>query len=213
MDASEGRTQRSLGLILGGLLVVAGVILLVLQQAGYDLSFEIGRIGWPIFVIAPGLVLLAVGLLLDAPPGVGLAVAGSIVTTVGLVLAYQSATDHWTSWTYAWALVGPMAAGTGLVLWGVLHRRLHFVRSGLGVLGVGTVLLVVFFAFFEGLLGLGGDRGLAPLGRQLLPVALIAVGLLVIVARFLWPAGHPGADERPGVDNRPADDSRAGDAA
>jgi len=204
MQANDGRTQRSVGLVLGALLVVAGIVMLVVQQAGFDLTAELGRLGWPIFVILPGLVLLGVGLLLDAPPGVGLAVAGAIVTTVGLVLAYQSATSHWTSWTYAWALVGPLAAGAGLVLWGTLHRRMQFVRGGLGALGVGTVLLVVFFAFFEGLLGLGGERGLAVVGRQLLPLALIAVGLLVIVARLLMPGRPAGPSRGPGGQGGPS---------
>jgi len=195
MQAYDRRNQRSVGLVLGALLIIAGIVLLIAQQVGFDVTAELGRLGWPIFIILPGLALLAVGLILDAPPGVGLAVAGAIVTTVGLVLAYQSATSHWTSWTYAWALVGPMAAGAGLVLWGTLHRRMQFIHGGLGALAAGTVLLVVFFAFFEGLLGLGGERGLAVLGRQLLPVALIAVGLLVIVGRLLMP-GRPARPSR-----------------
>ena len=73
-----------------------------------------------------------------------------------------------------------------MFLWGLVHRRGTVIRQGLGGLGVGIVLFVVGFAFFEGVLNIGGGRGLAPLGRQILPVALIAAGALIIISRF-WP--------------------------
>lgn len=184
MEGRVGGEERSVGLLLGGLLVVAGIALLVAQMAGIDLVADLGRVGWPAFVILPGLVLLVVGLAVGSAPGVGMAVGGSIVTTVGLVLAYQSATGHWTSWTYAWALVGPTAAGAGMVLWAILHRRADIFRGGLGPLAVGVTLFLIFFAFFEGVLGLGGGRGLAGLGRQALPLILIAAGVMVIIVWF-----------------------------
>ena len=52
----------------------------------------------------------------------GFAIAGSIVTTVGSVLLYQQTTGHWESWAYAWALVGPGAAGLGMLVYGLLFR-------------------------------------------------------------------------------------------
>jgi hypothetical protein len=197
MHDNVGRGDRSLGLLLGGVLVVAGVVLLAAQMAGFDLVADLRRLGWPIFIILPGLVLLVIGLLVGSAPGVGMAVGGSIVTTVGLVLAYQSATGHWTSWTYAWALVGPTAAGAGMVLWSIFHRRADIFRGGLGPLAVGVTLFLIFFAFFEGVLGLGGDRGLATLGRQALPLILIAAGVMVIVV-WLFGSGRrraPGSGE------------------
>jgi hypothetical protein len=186
MQRREAGWSRASSIALGLVLIVAGVVFLGVQLAGIVLPFEIADVGWPLFIIAPGGVLLVVGLLLPGAPGVGLAVAGSIVTTVGLVLAYQQATGHWTSWAYAWALVGPGAVGAGTLVWGTLHLSRDAVRTGLGALGVGVVLFLIGFGFFEGLLNLGGERGLAPLGRQALPVALIVAGVLVIVMR-LWP--------------------------
>ncbi len=72
-----------------------------------------------------------------------------------------------------------------MLLWGIFHGRVSLVRQGLSGLGVGLVLFVVGFAFFEGVLNLGGERGLAPLGRQALPIALIAAGVLVVISRLL----------------------------
>ena len=179
--------------VVGGLLLIgAGVLLLAVNTFNMQLPFDFGRIGWPVFVIAPGVALLIVGLIGSGEAGVGLAVAGGIDTTVGSILAYQYSTDHWVSWAYAWALIAPTSVGASMLLWGTLHRSGSMARQGLSGLGVGLVLFIVGFAFFEGVLNLGGTRGLAPLGRQALPVALIGAGVLVIVTR-LWPRPRPAA--------------------
>lgn len=178
--------SRGSSIVLGLLLIGAGVVFLAMQWYDVQLPFDLGRVGWPLFIIAPGVLLLLVGLFLPVLPGARLAIAGSIVTTVGLILAYQSSVSHYASWAYAWALVGPGAVGAGMMLWGGLHLRRDMIRGGLAALGIGLVLFLVGFAFFEGVLNLGGDRGLAPLGRQALPVALIVAGFLVIATR-LWP--------------------------
>jgi hypothetical protein len=178
--------SRASSLILGLLLIGAGLVFLAVQTLGWVLPFDLGRVGWPLYIVAPGMVLLLVGLVMPEEPGAGLAIAGSIVTTTGLVLAYQASTDHFASWAYAWALVAPASVGAGMVLWGVLHLRGGMVRGGLATLGVGLVLFLVGFGFFEGVLNIGGERGLAPLGRQALPVALIVAGGAIIITR-LWP--------------------------
>lgn len=182
--------SRTSGIVVGLLLIGAGAVLLAVNTFNMVLPFDLGRVGWPVFVIAPGLALLVIGLITAGEAATGLAVAGGIVTTVGLILAYQSSTDHWTSWAYAWALIAPTSVGAAMLLWGVFHGRGDVARQGLSALGVGLVLFMVGFAFFEGVLHLGGERGLAPLGRQALPVALIAAGVLVVLTR-LWPRRQP----------------------
>ena len=178
--------SRASAVVLGLLLIAGGSVLLAVNTFGMQLPFDLGRLGWPVFVIAPGVALLIVGLITSGEAGVGLTVAGGIVTTVGAVLAYQSSTEHWSSWAYAWTLIAPTSVGAAMLLWGLFHRRGNLLRQGLSGLGVGIVLFIIGFAFFEGVLAIGGDRGLAPLGRQALPVALIAAGVLIIVSR-LWP--------------------------
>jgi hypothetical protein len=202
--------SRTSSVVLGLLLIVAGVAFLVMQWYSIDLPFDLGSVGWPLFIIAPGVVLLLVGLFLPAAPGSGLTIAGSIVTTVGLILAYQASTDHYASWAYAWALVAPASVGAGMFLWGLLHVRGRMVREGLGALAVGVVLFIVGFAFFEGVLNVGGGRGLAPLGRQALPIALIVAGLAVIVSR-LWPRRRGRVDwPVPPASPQPLADAPAG---
>lgn len=209
MERHHGREGRWTGIVLGALLIIAGVVLLAAQLAGLDLGSYFGSVGWPAFVIVPGIALLAVGLVLGEEPGIGLSVAGGIVTTVGLLLWYQDTTDHWASWAYAWALVGPAAPGAAMAVWGLLHLRGGVVRAGLGMLVVGLVLFLVFFGFFEGLLNIGGERGIAPYGRQALPVALIGAGVLIVASR-LWPRRR--REPFPAEPARPADEVPPSDA-
>jgi hypothetical protein len=187
MEREEGRGSRRAALVFGGLLIIGGVALLAAQLYGYDLRIDIDRIGWPAFVIVPGLLMLITGLVLSDEPGVGLSIAGGIITTVGLILGYQLLSDHFASWAYAWALVAPTSVGLSMMLWGGLHLRGGMFRSGLVSLGVGLVLFLVLFAFFEGVLNIGRERGLAAYGRQALPFALIVAGALVLLGR-LWPS-------------------------
>ena len=68
MQHVEGRgwyEGRQATWLLGVLLVVGGVVLLVAQYARIDL----GHYGWPLFVIVPGLALLATRLLPGRPAG------------------------------------------------------------------------------------------------------------------------------------------------
>src|SRR5689334_23372866 len=140
MQNRETDWGRWAAIALGLLLIVGGGLLLAVQYYGFVLPFDLGSFGWPIWIIGPGVVILIIGLLTPAEPGAGLAIAGSIVTVIGLVLAYQTSTDHFSSWAYAWALVAPGAVGVGMILWGLLHLRGGMVRSGITTLGVGLVL-------------------------------------------------------------------------
>jgi hypothetical protein len=186
MNDRESGWSRGATVVLGLLLVVVGALLLAVQYLGWALPFDLGQVGWPLWIVIPGAAILLIGLITPEQPGAGLAIGGSIITAVGLLLAYQSATGHYASWAYAWALVAPGAVGLGMILWGLFHLRGRMVRDGLGVLGVGLVLFLCGFAFFEGVLHIGGERGIAPLGRQALPSALIVAGVVLIITR-LWP--------------------------
>ena len=213
MQRHAERESRLATIVIGLLLIFVGVVFLAVQSFGLQLPFDLSQIGWPIYIIAPGVVLLVVGLFLPGA-GVGLAIGGGIVTTVGTLLAYQSAYDHYASWAYAWALI-PTAFGLSMFLWGILHRRRRLARDGLGTLSVGLIMFLVGFAFFEGVLDVGEGRGFAALGRQALPFALIAAGVLVILTRVwsrprrawtgTWPAEWQTWERRRGPGAPPTD--------
>jgi hypothetical protein len=171
--STDSRQDRG-GLIFGGILIVLGVLFLAERAFGV----QFGRFGWPLFVIVPGVLLMAASLATGGREGSGLAVAGAITTVVGLVLAVQNATGLWATWAYAWALVGPGATGLGLIFYGVLKRQPDLVSNGIRSLGSGLALFAAFGLFFEGVIGLSGEPFL--LGSDLLPIALIGLGVVLL---------------------------------
>jgi hypothetical protein len=170
------------GVAVGAILVIVGAILL----GGQVLDINIGDLGWPLIIVAIGVALLLIGLVVVNESG--MVVGGTVVTTVGLVLLYQNQTGHWESWAYAWALVGPAASGLGLALWGIRSRDRHDVRNGTwGLLG-GLAFFAVGFLFFEGIIGISGER--LPLPEWALPALVIGIGV-VILARGILHRGEP----------------------
>src|SRR5450756_3231921 len=77
MDGSG--TSRG-ALVVGALLIVFGAIALVVRVSGVE-------VGWPAWVILPGVALLIAAFAVPEPGGSGLAAAGGIVTAVGTLLA------------------------------------------------------------------------------------------------------------------------------
>lgn len=171
-DPAAGSRRTSV--IVGVVLIVLGGLFLVERAFHLD----IGRYGWPLFVIVPGVLLLAAGLATGGREGPGLAVGGGITTMVGLILAVQNATGLWATWAYAWALVGPGGTGVGLGLYGLLRNQPDMLRNGLRSLGSGIALFAGFGLFFEGVIGLSGEPFLV--GSDVLPIVLIGIGVAVL---------------------------------
>jgi hypothetical protein len=159
--------------VLGVALIVLGLIFF----AGQALNMDIGETAWPFYVIAPGLALTTLGL--TQRRGSGLTIAGSVVTMVGLVLLYQNATDRFESWAYAWALVGPGGSGIGMLLYGTRSGDRKMARDGFRTILWALGLFAVGLVFFEGIIGISGER--LPLPNWVLPVAVIVIGVLVLL--------------------------------
>jgi hypothetical protein len=170
--------ERRGAVVLGAVLIVVGGVFLVTSLTGFQLEAA-----WPLFVIVPGLVLLAASFAAGGEAGGGLAIAGSIVTTVGLILAVQEASGLYATWAYAWALVAPGSVGVGLLLFGTFTGRRDLAASGWRLIGIGLALFVGFAIFFEGVIGLSGD-GPPPL-EGLVPIALIALGAILVVGSLI----------------------------
>jgi uncharacterized membrane protein YhaH (DUF805 family) len=199
---------------LGGLLIVLGIIFF----AGQQLNIDISAATWPLYVIVPGLALVTLGL--TQRRGSGLTIAGSVVTMVGLVLLYQNATDHWESWAYAWALVGPGGSGIGMLLYGTRSRDAKMARDGFWTILTAVGLFAVGLVFFEGIIGISGER--LPLPQWVLPVAVIVIGVLVLVRGLTfrdrggpaWANGQAESDaeSRSQEGEAPPDDATSSDA-
>jgi hypothetical protein len=172
---SSERTMIVLGIVL---VVIGGLALL-----GRALSIDVLGLGWPIFVVLPGVLLFAGGLGVGGKPGLGLAISGGIITMVGVVLSFQAATGLWATWAYAWALVAPGGVGLAMVVYGTLTRQGDVVRGGMPVLLTGLGLFVGFGLFFEGVLHLSGAS--FSIAEPLLAAALVVLGAGMLLAGAL----------------------------
>jgi len=182
-----GSTSPQRGaLVIGlGLILLGGAALLV-QVGGID-------VGWPAWIILPGIALILGAIVVGGAGGSGMAAVGGILTMVGVVLAVQEAYDLYQTWAYAWALVAPGGVGLGLTVYGLATRRWDDFRGGLGALGVGLVLFLVGFLFFEGVVDLSNGR-FQELTEVAVPVLLVGIGIVVLVGAFI-----PGPWRRPYV--------------
>lgn len=188
MDTQSNRSMTSpsstaMSAVVGILLIAAGIVFLVARFANFDL----GQYGWPLFVIVPGIALIALGV--ASRPVSGLVVPGSIVTVTGLILAVQNTFNLWATWSYAWALIFPGAVGLGTLLLGALRGDGKQRSGGLQAIVAGLGMFAVFGVFFEGILHVSGlNFGVA--GDVVLPAVLIAAGLLLLLIRIAGASGN-----------------------
>lgn len=173
------RTDQRGIMVLGAVLLVVGILGLLGRQLGMNVL----EVGWPLFVIVPGLLMFALAVTTGGKAGSAIAVPAGIVTMTGLVLAVQSATDLWATWAYAWALVAPGGVGVGLLVYGVLTGQPEFVRAGLPVAGVGLALFLGFGLFFEGVIGLNGSAFVG--AETILAAGLVVLGLVILAGGFV----------------------------
>jgi hypothetical protein len=161
-------------LYLGILLLVFGVILLVGQFIGRGFW----SLFWPFIILAVGAAFFA-GMRAGGPRLSGLAIPGSVVSMIGLILLVQNTFHQWQTWSYAWALI-IVAVGTGLII----HANFSGIegprRAGLYLIRLGLILFLAFGVFFELLFFLIGNH----YGSAIFwSVALIAVGVYIIFSR------------------------------
>lgn len=181
----ERRGGASGTAVLGAILIAVGIIFL----AGQLLDLRLGGELWPLYIVGAGVVLAGLGL--TQPHGVGLSVAGCIVGMVGLILFYQEWADHYESWAYAWALVAPGGSGLGMLLHGTRYGNGRVVRDGFWQIVTALAIFVVGFVFFEGVIGLSGNRWDLP--DWFMPALIIALGLAVLVRALTSGRAEAGA--------------------
>ncbi len=185
--------------VLGLVLVALGVLFLLEQLFGVN----VWRFSWPFFVILPG-VLFFVGMVLGGRSAGGLAIPGSIVTMTGLILLFQTISNLWQSWAYAWALIFPTALGLGMMIQGAWSGLPRLYRVGSHFVAWGVALFLLGAAFFELVLNLSGFGG-GPIAGIVWPSLLIALGLFLLVRRTIgvplgpmpMPRGEASLEEGP----------------
>ncbi len=164
----ENRTRA--GAIFGGLLIILGLIFM----AGQFFRIYFGDALWPLIIIGVG-GLFFLAMILSGPSSGGLAIPGSIIVTVGLILFVQNLFDLFDTWAYSWALI-VASVGVGRIIQGYWSRSEGARRGGWGLVRLGLVLFLIFGTFFELLIY---RRGTA--AGILWPALLILAGIGVVV--------------------------------
>jgi hypothetical protein len=157
------------------LIILGGVLLFFQAQPQID---PLLLRWWPALVI-----LLGGGLLYAASRGrsrAPIAVPGALVTGTGLILLYQSLTEHWGSWAYVWTLYG-LFLGVGLWLNGHWSDDHTARRAAVILMTLGMVGFLGFGAFFE--LLIFGHRPGSP-QNVLWPLVLIGFGVGLLGWRY-----------------------------
>jgi hypothetical protein len=163
--------EASPGVILGAILIVIGVAALGFRY----LDVFAGQDVWPWGIVGLGLVLFVVGLIV---PNGGLVIGGTVVATIGGILAWQNTTGLWATWAWIWTLI-PVASGVGSFIGGMRTGDREMRDSGVWQIVIGLAMLAVFFLFFEQFIGLSGGQVGVP--EWVMPVVLVGLGVLVLV--------------------------------
>lgn len=158
------------GVVGGALLVLLGLVLLIHPLTGMNPWAVI----WPFCIVVPGLAFFLVTFIggRDMAP---LAIPGSILTTLGLLLFYQNTFSYFQSWAYAWALIVPGAVGLGLFLFGQWGGQALVRQVGAYLAAAGLGLFICLAAIFE--VGVFRSSLAARVGW---PLLLIAFGLAIV---------------------------------
>jgi hypothetical protein len=164
-------------LYFGVLLLVTGGLFLADQLLGVPLM----GILWPLLVVLFG-VTFFIGMLVAGRRGSGLAIPGSVITVIGLLLFIQNTFNLWVTWTYAWALI-VVAVGVGMLIMNLYLRQVGLRRVAGLLIGIGLTLFVLFGVFFEIILDIAGTNVNSGL---FLGSGLVLLGLFVIFSRALF---------------------------
>lgn len=154
--------------IVGGvILILVGLFFLAIQFFPGWLSFIDFANYWPFIIVGVGGLFL-VAAIAGTP---ALAIPGSIVGGIGLLLLWQNISGNWASWAYAWALI-PGFVGVGQLLFNLLDppSRSGRVREGRHLITISAIMFVIAFVFFNGL----------PILGNFWPVLLILGGVVLL---------------------------------
>ncbi len=170
---NERRNRKNINLGLGIMLLVLGLLFLIRPQ----MSGDFWAAAWPFAIIIPGL-LFFVGMVMGGKAAGRLAIPGSIITMIGLLMLYQNTFRHFESWAYAWALI-PTAVGVGLTIDGMWSEQAELLKRGKGMMGFGVLMLLVGYLFFEFVLPMSGlARWVA--GGVVGPLVLVVLGIFLL---------------------------------
>ena len=167
--------NRRGSLTFGLIMILLGGWFLTLQFVPAVADWFEAVVDWPFWIIGPGLIFIFAAMVSTVTD---LAIPGSIITGIGLILAYQNETGDWQSWSYAWALI-ICFVGIGIFLSFVLRGQFRkaFSEASSPFL-TGLVMFLIFGSIFR------ASFGQDPFLGDYWPVLLIVLGLWLLVRPF-----------------------------
>jgi MFS family permease len=165
------------GLVIGIILVAVGAISLF----GSFFNFMSWNNLWPLLITAVGLAFF-IGMLFGGKSLGGLAVPGSIIVTVGLILFVLNAINRWEAWSYAWALI-IVGIGAGILINGYWSDQPNLRKQGLVTIRSGLTLFLIFGVLMEFIFSATGVNRWGNL--TLWGILLAILGLYLLITRIL----------------------------
>jgi len=123
--------------------------------------------------------LFFVGMFAGGKSVSGLAIPGSIISGIGLMMLFQNLTNHWESWSYGWTVI-LVLVGLGIFIMGLYTGDSHRRQEGMRVMKVGAILFILFGGFFELIFSASNPYGIQ---KYIFPVLLLLLGIYLVLGR------------------------------
>jgi hypothetical protein len=165
------------GVVFGAILIALGILFFLGRY------FVIGSWSnlWPLIIIGAGLAFF-IGMFVGGKQLGGLAVPGSIITVIGLILLYMNYTGQWEAWSFAWALI-IFAVGLGVLINGYWSGQAAMSKNGLDTMLTGLALFLIFGVIMGFVFSVSG---VAQWGTPLIWAgALVLLGGLLLIIRIV----------------------------
>jgi hypothetical protein len=169
--------KRNSGTLVAGAILIALGLLSLLGQLFRGYSFW--SYLWPFIIIGIG-GMFFIGMFAGGRSVAGLAIPGSIISTIGLMMFFQNLANHWESWAYSWTII-LFSVGLGIFIMGLYTQDAQRRQSGMRVMRIGAILFIIFGGLFEGLIFSSlRDHGIQ---SYIFPALLILLGIYLVIVR------------------------------
>ena len=162
--------RSSPGALVGGILLIEFGLLSLSMRL---LHFVDWGLLWPFIMIGFGALFFVV-MLAGGKQFAVLAIPGTFISGIGLMVLFQNLTGRWELISYFWTLI-IMFLGLGIYLMGFYSGDGNQRQSGVRVMKAGFVLFLIFGTFFEMIF--------SSFNHTLFPLLLIGLGAYIVWKR------------------------------
>jgi LiaF transmembrane domain len=184
-------SKRNSGMLVAGAVLIAIGLLSLFGQLFS--RFHIWSYLWPLTIIAFG-GLFFVGMFAGGKSLAGLAIPGTIIGGIGLMMFVQNLLNRWESWAYSWTVI-LILVGLGIFIMGLYSQDAGRRQAGGRVMKVGAILFIIFGGFFELLFSAFRPYGIQ---QYIFPALLVILGIYLVITRSgVLPSKGSQPDDQP----------------